>query len=154
MGVEWKDKYPKKSKPAYGELLDFFQPHIRGLFMLFDREMRDSFKVANKNHRYAPSDGWVYGYGRSYGCELLAVSVKEDCFFALGICVKDDDSLSHALEKAKGAYDGGYERRYAEVCAKRRADQIERSKKRASREKAEMEIIVGNADPEKLNIFK
>ena len=36
----WKEKYPKKTKPVYNELLDFFAPHVRELFLEFDREMR------------------------------------------------------------------------------------------------------------------
>ncbi|MCL2060528.1 MAG: hypothetical protein FWH01_16010 [Oscillospiraceae bacterium] len=156
--MEWKDKYPKKSKPAYNDLLDFFQPQIRELFLRFDQEMREQFNVRNKYHRYLPSAGWSYGYGRSYNCELLAVTVKEDCFNVLGISITDKDSLRAALEKAKIAYDGeknfGYEERYAAICAKKRADQIARSKRRVSREKAEMEKLIENTDPGKLNQFK
>ena len=61
MIIEWKNKYPKRSKPAYSDLLDFFPPHIRELFIRFDREMREQFKVQNKYHRYLPSTGWAYG---------------------------------------------------------------------------------------------
>ena len=154
MSIEWKDKYPRKQKPTYNELLDFFLPHIRELFLQFDREMRGQFKVHNKYHRFFPSAGWVYGYGRSYSCELLAVTVKEDCFNVLGITVKDEESIQKALEEARKAYDGGFEERYAAICAKRRTDQIERSKKRVAREKTEMEKLTENANLEKLNKFK
>ena len=154
MSMEWKEKYTRKQKPAYDELLNFFQPHIRELFLQFDREMRGQFKVHNKYHRYLPSVGWAYGYGRSYNFELLAVTIEENCFNVLGISVKDEESLRKAIEETKKTYDSGYEERYAAICAKRRADQIERSKKRVAREKTEMEKLTENADPEKLNKFK
>jgi hypothetical protein len=127
--IEWKEKYPKKTKPAYNELLDFFLPHIRDIFLAFDREMNSRFNVHNKYHRYLPTNGWVYGYGRSYNCELLSVTVQSDCFRVLSLSVKDTDSLRHALNEAKKVYDENFEERYAEICAKRRANQIERSKK-------------------------
>lgn len=154
MSVEWKDKYPKNAKPAYSELLDFFQPHIRELFLYFDHEMRQKFNVRNKNHRYLPSTGWTYGYARSYGFELLAVTIRSDSFYLLGVTVNDCESLRNALAEAKKAYGGGYEARYAEVCAIKRASQIERSKRRTAREKTEMAQLIEKTDPGKLNQFK
>ena len=154
MKTEWKEKYTRKQKPAYDELLNFFQPHIRELFLRFDREMKEQFKVQNKYHRFLPSAGWTYGYGRSYGCELLAVTIKDDCFTVLGIDVKDEGSLRSAFNIVKKTYDDGFEERYAVICVKRRADQIERSKKRVAREKTEMERLAENVDPDKLNKFK
>lgn len=154
MSTEWKNKYPKKQKPAYDELLKFFEPHIRELFLRFDREMRGQFKVHNKYHRFLPTFGWVYGYGRSYNCELLSVSVGDGCFNALGISVKDDDSLNKAIDEAKKTYNGGFEERYTAICTKRRDDQIARSKKRVAREKTEMDKLVERVDPSKLNQFK
>jgi hypothetical protein len=154
MNIEWKNKYPKKQKPAYDELLNFFEPHIRELFLQFDNEMRGQFKVHNKYHRFLPTAGWVYGYGRSYNCELLAVSVGDGCFNALGISVKDDDSLHNAINEAKKAYDGGFEERYVDICTKRRENQIIRSKKRVAREKIEMDKLIESVDPSKLNKFK
>ena len=152
--MDWKEKYSKKTKPSYNELLDYFQPYIRELFLQFDREMRGRFKVHNKYHRYLPTAGWVYGYGRSYGCELLTVSVKDDCFGVLGVSVKDEESLRNALVEAKKLYDGGFEERYAGVSAKRRENQIERSKKRVEREKVQMTELTENIDLEKFNKFK
>lgn len=152
--MEWKEKYPKNIKPAYDELLEFFVPHIRELFMEFDREMHGQFKVSNKYHRYLSSAGWVYGYGRSYNVELLTVTISNGYFGALGVSVKDDYSFRNALEEAKNVYDNGFEERYDAVCAKRRADQIVRSKKRVSREKTEMEKLIESVDPDKLNKFK
>lgn len=152
--VEWKEKYPKKVKPAYDELLNFFQPHIRELFLKFDREMRGQFKVHNKYHRYLPTSGWVYGYGRSYSCELLAVTVSGDCFNVLGVPVKDEDSLHDVLDKVKKVYDSGFEERYDAICTKRREDQIARTKKRVEREKTEMDKLIESVDPAKLNQFK
>ena len=152
--MEWKEQYPKNKKTAYNELLDYFAEDIRALFLQFDNEMRGRFKVHNKYHRFLPSAGWVYGYGRSYNCELLIVTVKGKHFSVLGISVKDENSLQNALEKAKNLYDDGYEQRYTAVCQKRRTNQIERTKKRVEREKIQMEQITANADPEKFNKFK
>ena len=154
MSTEWKEKYTSKQKPAYDELLDYFQAHIRELFLRFDHEMRGQFNVHNKYHRFLPTVGWAYGYGRSYSCELLAVTIKDDYFTVLGVNVKDEGSLQNALAIAKKTYEEGFEERYAAVCAKRRADQKERSKKRVAHEKTEMEKLTENADPEKLNKFK
>lgn len=152
--MEWKDKYPKKTKPAYDDLLSFFQPHIRELFLSFDSEMRERFKVINKYHRYLPASGWVYGYGRSYNCELFSVSIENDCFKVLGVPVKDEDMLRKALEKTGKIYDAGFEERYAAVCARRREDQIIRTKKRVEREKIQMEKTAENVDSDKFNKFK
>jgi len=154
MGIEWKEKYPRKIKPAYSDLLEFFQPEIRELFLRFDGEMRGRFDVRNKNHRYLPTAGWAYGYGRNYGCELLSVTIRNDGFCVSGTTVHDEDSLRVALEKADRAYRDGYEERYAAICAKKRAGQIERSKKRTAREKTEMSELAGNIDSDKLNRFK
>jgi len=152
--MDWKDKYTRMKKPAYNELLQFFQLHICEVFLSFDRAMRERFAVHNKHHRYLSTAGWAYGYGRNYGCELLAVTVRSDGFHVLGIRVNDEDSLRKALEEAKKAYDDGFEERYAAICAKRRGDQIARSKKRVAREKTEMEKLAENVDSDKLNQFK
>ena len=152
--MEWIEKYPKKSKPAYDDLLEFLQPHIRDLFESFDREMNVQFQVHNKYHRYSNSAGWVYGYGRSYNCELLAVTIHSDYFSVLGISVKDGNSLQKALKEARNAYDQGFEDRYAAISAERRKNQIERTKKRIDREKAQMERLRENTDETRLNQFK
>lgn len=151
--MEWIEKYPKKVKPAYNELLEFLQPHIREMFLLFDTEMNVKYKVHNKYHRYLSTAGWAYGYGRSYNCELLTVTIHNDCFRVLGIPVKDDETLQKALDKVKEAYEDGFEARYAEISAKRRENQIERSKKRVEREKHQMEKITESIDIEKFNKF-
>ena len=152
--MEWKDKYPRKNRPSYNDLLDFLQPHIRDLFLAFDQEMRERFNVNNKYHRYSNTAGWVYGYGRSYNCELLAVTVHSDYFDVLKITVKDKFSLQLAIAEAKKAYDKGFEERYATICTKRREDQIARAKKRTQREKLQMEELSANVDPDKFNKFK
>jgi hypothetical protein len=152
--MEWKDKYPKKTKPSYDELLDFFQPHIRALFLTFDGEMRSRFNIHNKYHRYLPASGWVYGYGRSYGCELLTVTINSDCFGVSGVWIKDGDSLRCAVDAAEKIYCTGFEERYAAICEKRRRDQIARTKKRTEREKAEMDRLAEQVDPAKLNQFR
>ena len=154
MDMKWKDKYNKKTKPAYNELLDFFAPHIRELFLKFDHEMQEQFKVSNKYHRYQPSVGWVYGYGRGYSVELLTVIINDGCFDVLGVSVNDEFMLLKALNEAKKMYESGFEERYATVCEKRRADQIERSKKRVAREKIEIDKLAENIDPDKFNKFK
>lgn len=152
--MEWKDTYPKNKKPVYNELLDFFQPYIRDLFVRFDHEMKEQFKVHNKYHRYLKTTGWAYGYGRNYSCELLAVTVKCDSFNVLGVEVKDEISLKKALEKAQKIYTDGFEERYTDICAKKRKDQIERSKRRVERETVEMEELTQNVDLDKFNKFK
>lgn len=152
--MEWKDRYPKNIKPAYDELLAFLNPDIRELFLLFDSEMRRQFQVHNKYHRYIKTTGWIYGYGRSYNCELLSVTVQKMCFSTLGVSVKDENSLHQALKEVKKEYDHGFEERYASIRAKKLAGQAERTKKRIAHEKQQMERIMGNIDPEKFNKFK
>jgi len=152
--MEWKDKYTRKTKPTYDDLLRFFQPHIRELFLSFDDEMRRRFNVRNKYHRYLNTTGWVYGYGRYYSCELLAVIIQNDCFHVLGVSVRDEDSLQNALEEAKELYDDGFEKRYATICEKRREGQSARTKKRVEREKKLLEELTASVEPDKFNIFK
>ena len=152
--MEWREKYPKNIKPAYDELLAYFQPNIKSLFLSFDHEMNERFKVVNKYHRFMETAGWAYGFGKDYSCELLAVTVKEDCFYVLGVCVQDDDSLQKALVKAQNKYDDGFEARYAAISSKRREKQTARSGRRVMREKAQMEKIIEHVDPEKFNKFK
>ena len=151
--MEWKELHPKTRKPAYDELLAFFEPHIRDLFLRFDCEMNDRFKVHNKYHRFLINAGWAYGYGRNYSCELAAVTVRSDCFNILGVCVTDETSMARALSEAKKAYEDGFEERYDAVSAKKRADQIERAEKRMAREKAEMETFAAEIPFEKFNQF-
>ena len=153
--IEWKNKYPKNSKPAYGELLDFFEPHIRDLFLAFDSEMRGQFKVHNKYHRYLSTVGWAYGYGRSYSCELLTVTVGNGCFNAVGVSVSDENSLKCAVAEAKKLYDDGFEERYTTVSTKHKEGQIARAKKRIEREKLQMQKTMEHvADLAKFNKFK
>lgn len=152
--MEWKEKYPKKIKPAYDELLNFFLPHTKELFLKFDYEMKEQFKVSNKYHRYSPSFGWVYGYGRSYNCELLQVMINSNCFTVLGVSVADEDTYNMAITEAKKVYNDGFEDRYAETSKRRREEQVERSKKRVNRETAEMEKLLEGVDGKKLNQFK
>jgi len=152
--MEWQEKYPKKTKPSYDELLDYFQPHIRDLFTTFEREMRSQFDVSNKYHKFMQTAGWSYGFGRSYSCELLTVTIQDDCFDVLGVSVKDDESLRKALNAAKKAYDDGFEGRYAAVCALRRESQIARTKVRIEREQQQMDKLLEHVDPAKFNQFK
>ncbi|MCL2002919.1 MAG: hypothetical protein FWG72_02810 [Oscillospiraceae bacterium] len=152
--MEWKDKYQKNRKPTYGELLNFFEPKIHDLFVSFDSEMRNRFKVHNKYHKYMNTHGWAYGYGRSYNCELLTVTVAADCFSVLGISVFDEKTLNDALLEAENKYKNGFEQYCADVSEKRRKNQIERSKKRVEREKTDMGKLTENIDLEKFNKFK
>jgi len=152
--MEWKDKYSKNTKPTYDELLNFFKSGIRELFLCFDREVNEKFKVHNKYHRYSDASGWIYGFGRNYNCELFSVSIQDDSFEILGVTVKDKNSLQNAVDKVQTAYDNGFEERYEAICTKRRTKQIERSKQRVEREKLEMDKTLKNVDPEKLNQFK
>lgn len=154
MSVEWKVKYPNEIKPTYNELLDYFEPHIRELFQKFDCEMREQYKVHNKYHRFIYNVGWIYGYGRSYNCELLSVSIKNDCFCVLGVSVKDEDSLQDAHKKVKKKYDNGFEKRYESICKNKRENQIIRTKIRVEREKIEMQKLIENIEPQKFNQFK
>ena len=152
--MDWKEKYPKGTKPPYEALLAFFQPNIRELFLSFDREMKVRFNVVNKYHRYMKTAGWAYGFGRGYSCELLAVTVNADCFHLLGICVKDESTLQAALAKAQEKYDDGFEAYCAAVSLARRENQIARSKRRVAREQAQMKETAAHVDPEKFNKFK
>jgi hypothetical protein len=152
--MEWKEKYPKNIKPSYNELLAYFQPTIKKLFLSFDHEMNERFKVVNKYHRFLENAGWAYGFGRGYSCELLTVTVKEDCFYVLGVCVQDDDSFQKALSEAKKKYDDGFEEYCAAISSARRENQKARSKQRVSREKAQMGKAAEHIDPDKFNKFK
>lgn len=152
--MEWKETYPRKIRPAYSEMLDFLQPHIRELFVRFNGVMNETHGVWNKHHRYESASGWVYGFGRNYRCELLSVVIRSDGFRVLGVFVSDEKSLQNAFEKAKAKYDAGYEERYAAVCEKRRADQIARTKKRVEREKTHMAKITAAVNPETFNKFR
>lgn len=154
MTNDWKEKYPKNKKPAYNELLDFFELAIRELFVSFDSEMRNRFNVSNKYHKYLNTDGWVYGYGRSYNCELLTVTIGNDFFRVLDVTVNDEKSLSDALREAEKKYENGFEKYCDDTSAKRKENQIERSKKRVEREKIEMDKLTENIDLEKFNKFK
>ncbi len=153
--MEWKEKYPRNKKPAFDELLAYLKPHIRDLFLVFHDEMLNQYKVQNKYHRFSNTAGWTYGYGRSYNCELLTVTIFSECFWVLGVSVKDDDSLKKALQEAQKAYDKGegFEARYTETSTKRREKQIIRSKARLEREKAEMKELTENIDTKKFNKF-
>ena len=152
--MEWKDKYVKNTKPTYDELLNFFAPDIRELFLRFDRAVNEKFKVHNKHHRYKGSSGWIYGFGRNYNCELFSVGIQGEGFKVLGITVKDENTLQSAIDKVQKIYDDGFEERYETICTKQRTKQIELSKRRVEREKLEMDKILENVDPEKLNQFK
>jgi len=152
--MTWITSYPQNKRPAYNDLLAFLQVHIRSLFLSFDREMRERYKVHNKYHRFSNVTGWVYGYGRSYNCELLSVSVENNCFNVLGISVRDDDSLQKALTKVKKQYDDGFEENYSAICTKRREEQIARTKLRTEREKKQMTELTENVDMDKFNKFK
>jgi len=152
--MDWKDRYTKSIKPAYNDLLDFLRPDVRELFLAFDAEVNGRFNVHNKYHRHTPASGWVYGFGRSYGCELFSVTVNRDCFNVLKISVDDRVSMRKAINKIQAVYDGGFEERYAEICAKRRQNQTDRSRLRVERERAQMERITETVDPDRFNKFK
>lgn len=152
--MEWREQYTKQVKPTYGDLLEFLPVDIREFFIIFNQAMEHNYKVYNKNQRYEKSNGWVYGYCRNYQCELLSVTIKNDCFCTLGIDVKDKQSLDNALLEVKKAYELDYEERYEAVVAKRLESQIKRTKLRLEREKAEMEKIGEQIDSNKLNKFR
>jgi hypothetical protein len=152
--MEWIEKYPKKNKPAYEELLAFLPDSVRGLFLTFNGEMAEKYKVYNNYPRFENTTGWTYGYCRGYRIELLYVTVGNSCFTVLGVMVQDEKSLNDALEKVRIKYDAGYEARYARLTAAKKAGQIERSKTRLEREKSELAKMAENIDPAKFNKCK
>jgi len=152
--MEWIEKYPKKSKPVYDDLLAFMPEKIRELFLRFDREISQAYGVSNNYPRFEKTTGWAYGYCRAYRIELLCVTIGSDYFSTLGVKIEDEESLNDALEKAKLKYDEGYEERYARQTAARKANQSERTKKRLEREKAEIAKMTENIDPAKFNKCK
>jgi len=152
--MEWDELYPKNVKPAYELFLEYFPDDIRELFLRFNQEMNDKYFVYNKWQRFEKNHGWVYGFCRNYRFELVSVIVKSDCFKVCGISVRDEKALEKVFEKTKIKYDSGYEQRYAEVCEKKKKNQIERSKKRVVQEKLQMEELTKQADNEMLNKFK
>jgi len=151
--MEWKVKYPKNLRPAYDDLLAFFDEQTRDLFLKFDREMQSRFGVHNKYHRFLTTLGWAYGYGRSYNCELLCVTVGDGTFYAGNMTVRDEDSLDCALAEAKRLYDNGFEERYTAVSAKHKQGQMERAKRRVEREKLQMEKVMASVDLDTFNKF-
>ena len=152
--MEWIEKYPKKSKPAYDELLAFLPDKIRELFLRFDNEMKEKYNVYNNYPRFENTTGWTYGYCRGYRIELLYVTIGSSYFRVLGIKVEDESSLNEALEKIKIKYDGGYEERYVRLTAAKKANQIARTKVRLEREKNELSEMTANIDPAKFNKCK
>lgn len=151
--MEWKDKYNRNTRPSYNELLEFLPDDVRPLFITFNKAMEDSYRVYNKYQRYEKTSGWVYGYCRNYRCELLSVAIGSGYFRVLGVKVSDELSLNDALEKAKKAYDQGYEEKYTQVTEVRRANQVTRTKARLEREKKERTELTENIAPEMLNKF-
>lgn len=152
--MEWRDKYPKEIKPTYNELLNFLPEKIREIFLTFNSEVENEYKVYNNYQRYDKVAGWVYGYCRNYRCELLCVTIKNDCFYVLGRIVKDEESLQNVLKEVKKVYEAGYEDRYASLTAKKREDQIKRTKQRLDREKAEMIKLTEKLDLAIFNQFQ
>jgi len=148
--MHWKGQFPKHIKPSFDDLLAFFHPDIRALFLRFNRETHERFAVKNKYQRFL-STGWAYGYGRSYNCELFVVTVQRDCFCTLGTHVCDETSLQQALNKAQQIYDDGFEQRYSAMSAAHREKQSARTKLRTAREKLELNQL--QVDPEKFNRF-
>ena len=151
---KWREAFPRGKRPAYDELLAFWPEHIRALFLAFNAEMNNAYSVYNKWHRFEKNAGWVYGYCRNYRCELLSVSVGDDCFYVLGETVSDANSLCSALAKVKEKYDSGYEAHYSKVVAEKKANQIERTKLRVAQEKEQMAALMAGVDSERLNRFK
>ena len=153
MNMEWKDAYPKSTKPTYDQLLDFMAPPVRALFAVFEAEMRAQFGVYNKYQRYTAA-GWTYGYGRSYGCELLSVTIRQDAFVAGGVPVADEEGLHRALAEAKRCYDEGYEERYTAVSTAFKEKQAARTKKRLADEKLQIAEALAEVDPKTCNQFR
>ncbi|MDR0324895.1 MAG: hypothetical protein LBI19_02210 [Oscillospiraceae bacterium] len=151
---QWQSRFPKQYAPAYEELLAFLPAKVRSYFISFNDEMNCTYRVYNKWQRYENDFGWVYGYCRNYRCELLSVSIGDDCFCVLGIEVRDEESLGLALQKAKEVYESGYEDRYARLVAAKKADQIQRTRVRLAREKEHMDRLKETLDPERFNRFK
>jgi len=151
---QWSIEYPKNKKPTFDELLRFLPDPIGLLFVQFNEEMNRAYRVYNKWHRYEKHVGWVYGYCRNYRCELLCVTLGDDLFHVLDVDVMNEESLRQALQKAKEAYDGGYEERYALLSAEKRADQSKRAVIRLAREKELMKKIQANLDLDRFNRFQ
>ena len=149
----WRIQFPKAKKPAYEQLLAFMPEPVSLLFQTFDAAVGCEFSVYNKYQRYEPAHGWVYGYCRNYRVELMAVTIGDGCFSTLCVDVRDEDSLAAALREVRAAYDAGYEERYARITATKKANQIERSKQRVARERAQLARVSESVDPHTFNRF-
>ena len=152
--MEWIEKYPKKSKPAYEELLEFLPVQTRELYLRFNNEMALKYNVHNNYPRFEKTTGWTYGYCRNYRIELLHVIIGSGYFTVLGVKVENEKSLNDALEKVRIKYEEGYEERYARLTADKKAKQIDRTKARLEREKNELSHMTENIDPAKFNKCK
>lgn len=150
----WQNRFPRDTKPTYGELLAFLPQAVQPLFLRFNEEMNAAYGVYNKWQRYERDAGWVYGYCRNYRCELLRVTIEEQGFSVLGVCVTDEASLAQALQRVREAYDAGYEERYARLAAEKRADQMRRARARTAAERGELAQLQAEAGPGRFNRFR
>ena len=57
----WQNRFPRDTKPTYGELLAFLPQAVQPLFLRFNEEMNAAYGVYNKRLPYERDAGSVNG---------------------------------------------------------------------------------------------
>lgn len=151
--ISWIGAYGRGARPSYARLLEYLSGGA-ALFEEFQARLAEDFGVYNNNPRFDSERGWVYGFCRKYRVELLRASVIEGGFEALGVKVLDGAALALALERAREAYEAGYEKRYEAIVTKKKAGQRARAKALRERERAQIEEARARYGPNRLNRFR
>lgn len=153
--MDWMELYPdRKRRPGIVELSGYFSPDVMDLFARFANHLAREYQIHCDPAVYTAGNGWTFRFGK-YGMHLIGcVTIREGCFHAEGIPVRDEDSLNELLALAEKRWTEGFGEKLAAHSAQKIREQAERAKNRREREKKEREALAALVGRDRFNQFR
>ena len=156
----WKLQFDKINRPNFsnhgmlGFWSDFWTKETVKLFNDFSNELSVKYKLALTHIIYTVMYGWKFSYSLSNIVLVKNVYIYDDSFGIDEIIVRNKKDYHKALVYVDSLYKDDFIKLYKEKISIRNKKQAERSKRLTKRRKEELDKILININPEKLNKFK
>lgn len=148
----FQEQFPKSHRPEITELEGFWAQDVAALFRSFAAYILDAYDLRFGMPVWSERNGWTYRIGKSGVYFINGIRIEEAGFVVDGLRVTDEASYARLLAWVKALYEKN-ETAFRAKIAEKNAQQAQRSKARAERERAlKLERQEGLV-PERYNVF-
>ena len=156
----WRKRFNKINRPhnsnhgMLGFWSDFWTSETVKMFNDFSNELSVKYNLALTHITYTVMYGWKFSYSLLNIVLVKNVYIYDDSFGIDGIIVRNKKDYQRALAYVDLLYTDDFIKIYKEKISIRNKKQSERSKSLTKRRKNELDKILMNINPEKLNKLK